>query len=520
MRGESGGASAASVMALILPMPASGLGYPAPMHEPLGHRALRGLYSLVIRLALPVSLYYLIWRGLRQSEYFDRWSERFALYRGAPIADCLWLHAVSVGEVNAAIPLVEALRARHPGRALLVTTTTPTGSARVRALWGEAVLHVYLPYDLPGAVRNFLEHFRPAIALVMETEIWPNLFAELQRRGVPAIIANARLSERSLKAYRPIAPLVRVTMATIDHVAAQSEADAARYRKLGAPAERVHATGNLKYDLPLAEHLPEQARGWRAQWGAQRPVWIAASTHPDEEAAMLQAHRAVLASYPDALLLWAPRHPERFAAVAAASARAGLRVATRRGDGQPARDSEVFVIDTLGELMAFYAAADVAFVGGSLQEVGGHNLLEPAALGVPALVGPHTFNFQEVTELLLATGAVQRIADAESLGATLCEWLRQPEERARRGEAGRLRIGKERGALARTLTLDRGMPGVLLAVDVFQRGVGVGDQVAVHQLQVGRFEDAGGLAQAQQIHQVGMARTRVFALGQEQLSAA
>jgi 3-deoxy-D-manno-octulosonic-acid transferase len=423
------------------------------MHEPFGHRALRGLYSLVIRLALPVSLYYLIWRGLRQREYFDRWSERFALYRSPPLDDCLWLHAVSVGEVNAAIALVDALRARHPGRTLLVTTTTPTGSARVRALWGDTVRHCYLPYDLPGAVRNFLDQAHPAIALVMETEIWPNLFAELQRRGVPTIIANARLSERSLRAYRPIAPLVRLTMATIDHVAAQSEADAARYRKLGAPAERVHCTGNLKYDLPLAAHLPEQARQWRARWGARRPVWIAASTHPEEEAAVLQAHRAVLAHFPDALLLWAPRHPERFAAVAAACARAGLRAATRRGEELPAGDSEAFVIDTLGELMSFYAAADVAFVGGSLQEIGGHNLLEPAALGVPALVGPHTFNFQEVTELLLATGAVQRIGDATELGAKLIDLLAQPEERARRGEAGRLRIGAERGALARTLQL-------------------------------------------------------------------
>ncbi|MEO8160012.1 MAG: lipid IV(A) 3-deoxy-D-manno-octulosonic acid transferase [Arenimonas sp.] len=422
------------------------------MHEPLGHRALRGLYSLVIRLALPASLYYLVWRGLRQKEYFDRWSERFALYRGAPIGDCLWLHAVSVGEVNAAIGLVDALRARHPGRPLLITTTTPTGSARVRAVWGQAVRHVYLPYDLPGAVRNFLDHFRPAIALVMETEIWPNLFAELQRRGVPAIIANARLSERSLRAYRPIGPLVRITMATIDCVAAQSDADAERYLKLGAPAGRVHRTGNLKYDLPLPEHLAVQALEWRARWG-RRPVWIAASTHADEEAAVLQAQRAVAARFPDALLLWAPRHPERFAPVAAACVRAGLRVATRRGEGQPAPDSEVFVVDTLGELMAFYAAADVAFVGGSLQEVGGHNLLEPAALGVPALVGPHTFNFQEVTELLLATGAVQRIGDAGELGGKLCELLSQPDERVRRGEAGRLRIEVERGALAHTLQL-------------------------------------------------------------------
>jgi 3-deoxy-D-manno-octulosonic-acid transferase len=348
------------------------------MQDSLGHRAMRGLYSLVIRLALPISLYYLIWRGLRQSEYFDRWSERFALYRGDGLLGCLWIHAVSVGEVNAAAPLLAALRERYPGQQLLVTTTTPTGSARVRALWGREVRHVYLPYDLPGAVRNFLEHFQPQLALVMETEIWPNLFAVLRHRGVPVLIANARLSERSLRGYRPIAPLVRDTLSAIDVVAAQSAADAERYRKLGARAASVLVTGNLKYDLPLPEGIVEQALEWRRAWGG-RPVWIAASTHPDEEEVVLQAHRAVLEAFPEALLLWAPRHPERFAAVAAASGRAGFQVRQRRDDGLPGLDSDVFVVDTLGELMAFYAASDVAFVGGSLQEVGGHNVLEPAA---------------------------------------------------------------------------------------------------------------------------------------------
>jgi 3-deoxy-D-manno-octulosonic-acid transferase len=428
------------------------------MQDSVDHRVLRGLYSLVIRLALPISLYYLIWRGLRQREYFDRWSERFALYRGEGLGECLWIHAVSVGEVNAAAPLLQALRERHPGQALLVTTTTPTGSARVRALWGDTVRHVYLPYDLPGAVRNFLEHFQPRLALVMETEIWPNLFAELERRGIPAIIANARLSERSLKSYRPISPLIRRALATVDFVAAQSEADAMRYRKLGARDARVQVSGNLKYDLPLPEGIVEQAGEWRRAWG-ERPVWIAASTHPDEEDAVIEAHRAVLAAYPTALLLWAPRHPERFAAVAAACAEAEFRVAQRRRDDLPGPQTEVFVVDTLGELMSFYAACDVAFVGGSLQEVGGHNLLEPAALGVPSLVGPHTFNFQEISELLIDVGAVQQISDAASLSRKIGQLFRHPDERRRRGEAGRARIAIERGALSRTLKLiDRCMP--------------------------------------------------------------
>ncbi len=423
------------------------------MQEPVSHRAWRGLYSLVMRLALPVSLYYLIWRGLRQREYFDRWSERFALYRGQGLHDCLWVHAVSVGEVNAAAPLINALRERHPERRMLVTTTTPTGSARVRALWGDAVRHVYLPYDLPGAMRNFLDHFQPRLALVMETEIWPNLFAELERRGVPLLIANARLSKRSLSGYRPIAPLVRHAVRTVDVVAAQSEADALRYRKLGALDASVHVTGNLKYDQFVPNGLEASGVAWRAAWGAKRPVWIAASTHPEEEDAVIRAHKAVLAERPDALVLWAPRHPERFAAVAAACARAGMSVQTRRVNGLPDASAQAFVIDTLGELMSFYAAADVAFVGGSLAEIGGHNLLEPAALGVPALVGPHTFNFQDITALLIDAGAVERIADGEALGRQLLAWLGDAAERSRRGCAGRLRIASERGALARTLSL-------------------------------------------------------------------
>jgi len=422
------------------------------MHETPGQRLLRGLYSLVSRIALPFSLYYLIWRGLRQREYFDRWSERFAFYRSGGLADCVWLHAVSVGEVNAAAPLVAALRQRYPDIALLITTTTPTGSARAQALWGESVRHVYLPYDLPGAVRHFLEHFHPRLALVMETEIWPNLFAELRRRDIPIIIANARLSERSLRGYRPFRALVRSSLVAVATIAAQSEADAARYRQLGGSGASVQMTGNLKYDFPVPTGIVEQAQQWRQQWG-ERPVWIAASTHPGEEEAVIAAHLQVLVAHPQALLLWAPRHPERFAAAIAAGERAKLPLRSRRADTLPGTDTSVFVIDTLGELMSFYAAADVAFVGGSLEDIGGHNLLEPAALGVPALVGPHTHNFAEITALLVEVGAVRRVSDQDSLAQALLRWLDDPADRHRCGEAGRTRIAKERGALARTLAL-------------------------------------------------------------------
>jgi 3-deoxy-D-manno-octulosonic-acid transferase len=422
------------------------------MQATLGQRAWRGLYSLVARIALPFSMFYLVWRGMRLRPYLDRWSERFALYREPGQGDCLWLHAVSVGEVNAAAPLLAALRRRHPGSAFLVTTTTPTGSARARAVWGDEIRHAYLPYDLPGAVRHFLDHFHPRMAVVLETEIWPNLYAELGRRRIPLAIVNARLSEKSLRGYRAFRPLLAAALANVVCVAAQSEGDAERYRKLGARAESLTVTGNLKYDFESPAGLERQAAQWRGLWG-NRPVWIAASTHPDEEAIVLAVHGELRLRFPDALLLWAPRHPERFEQVASQAERVGFQVARRTREGQPSATTSVFVIDTLGELQAFYAAADVAFVGGSLQPIGGHNLLEPAALGVPALVGPHTGNFSEITELLLDAGAVRRIHDAPSLLAAIAACWDDPASAIQSGAAGRERIAKERGALARTLAL-------------------------------------------------------------------
>jgi len=333
-----------------------------------------------------------------------------------------------------------------------VTTTTPTGSARVRAVWGDAVAHVYLPYDLPGAVRNFLDHFRPRVAVVMETEIWPNLYAELARRGVPLIIANARLSARSVRGYRPFRPIIHAALASVSMIAAQSEADARHYRVLGGAKARIQVTGNLKYDVVVDDDLVATAHAWRRAWGT-RPVWIAASTHAGEEEAVLGAQRDVLRRFPDALMLWAPRHPERFAPVVSASARAGFKVGCRRVDGQPAPGNEIFVIDTLGELMSFFATADVAFVWGSLEYIGGNNGLEPVALGVPAIVGPHTQNFADITALLLDVDAAERIPDAAALPGAIARLLAHPAEARRRGQAGRERIAGERGALARTLAL-------------------------------------------------------------------
>lgn len=404
-------------------------------------------------LLAPLTLYHLVWRGMRQREYLQRWGERFGWLAARAPGGALWVHAVSVGEVNAAQPLVNAFRRAHPGRRLVVTTVTPTGSARGRALWGEGVEHLYLPYDMPGAVARFLDHVRPAAGVVMETEIWPNLFCQCQDRGIPLMIANARLSARSLRGYAPLRPLVRMALDAVALVAAQSQHDAHRYQVLGAAPERVRVTGNLKYDQDMDPALLPQAHAWRRGWGAARPVWIAASTHEEEVAAVLAAHRAVLARHPHALLLWAPRHPDRFAGVAAAAREAGFDVATRTRDRLPGPDTACFVVDTLGELMAFYAAADLAFVGGSLQPIGGHNLLEPAALGVPSVVGPETFNFAEITRALLRVDAVRQVADAEALAVAVSELLDDRVACARMGAAGRALVAEERGALARTLEL-------------------------------------------------------------------
>lgn len=413
-------------------------------------RLLLMAYSLAMSLLVPLTLVHLFWRGRGQRAYWRRWDERFALYREPGLHESLWLHAVSVGEVNAAAPLLDRLRQRYPELPVLVTTTTPTGSERARAIWKDGIRHVYLPYDTPGAVRHFLDQFRPRIAIVMETEIWPCLFVEIGRRGIPLLIVNARLSERSLTGYAPIRRMLRIALRAVRDVLAQTPADLARYRQLGLEEERGRVLGNLKYDIALPEDLVARMRAERAAWG-DRPVWIAASTHPEEEEAVLAAHRQVLARFPQALLLWAPRHPERFSAAIEQAGATGLQVAHRREHRWPTASTQCFVIDTLGELVGFYACADVAFVGGSLQAIGGHNVLEPAALGVPALVGPHTFNFEDVTQLLLDAGGLRRIADADSLAREVIDLFADEKRRRDGGEAARARVLRERGALDRTL---------------------------------------------------------------------
>lgn len=424
------------------------------MQPTFGQRVLLGLYALVLHLAFPITLYHLVWRGMRQREYLRRWTERYGWLEGKlDLHDAIWVHAVSVGEVIAARPLVDGLLKRHPGRPLLITTITPTGSERVRALWGDRVHHVYLPYDLRAMVQRFLDRARPALAVIVETEIWLNLYVECERRGIPLMMVNARLSERSLRGYLPVRSLARLAMQSVDLVAAQSRADAGRLAQIGARSDRIIVTGNLKYDLALPEGVQEQGLLWRRGWGEDRPVWMAASTHGPEEADVLAAHQAVLEQHPDALLLWAPRHPERFGPVMALAQEAGLSVRTRRGQRLPVADTQVFIVDTIGELLWFFAAADLAFVGGSLCPVGGHNVLEPAALGVPSVVGPHTFNFVEVTRRLEQAGGVLQVADAAAMAGAVRALLDDPARCRGMGAKARAEVRALGGAVGRTLDL-------------------------------------------------------------------
>ena len=441
---------------------------------------LRGLYSAALYLLVPITVYLLIWRGFRQRDYFLRWNERYAIYARVPDhrmpnaglprndmpasglssnglaspgmtgAMTVWVHAVSVGEVNAAAPLVNALRALRPDVRLLVTTITPTGSARVRALWADAVEHVYLPYDLPGAVSRFLEHYEPRLGLILETELWPNLLLGCRDHAVPTYIVNARLSARSLRGYRVLKPLIGRALRTVRRVLAQSTADAERFVRLGAQRSATLVTGNIKYDFLEEDDWPAFASAFSQRIGA-RPVWIAASTHTEEEAAVVDIHLRLRERWPDLLLLWAPRHPERFKPVIQQSVDAGWRVSTRRLTQWPDRDDAVFVIDTLGELMRFYNCAQVAFVGGSLQAVGGHNLLEPAAAGTAIVTGPYLHNFSDIAGQLLEARAMQVGGDVDAVGAHVEALLADAEARNAMTAAACDLVKRGRGALKRTL---------------------------------------------------------------------
>jgi len=416
---------------------------------------MRIVYSTLLYLLLPAVLLHLAWRGLRQPGWWRSLPQRFGFVARPARRVAVWIHAASVGEVAAALPLLRRLAKQHPPGALLVTTTTPTGAERLRAALGGEVAHAFLPYDLPGAVARFLDRVQPQRVIVMETELWPNLYRALGRRRVPLVLANARLSPRSMAGYGRVRGLAAQTLAHCAAIAAQSEADAQRFRELGADPARVHVPGNLKFDLELPEELVAAGRALRQRWGAARPVWVAASTHEGEEDAALRAHRILLARARDALLVLVPRHPERFDAVARLAQDSGLRTIRRSAiDAAAVLDGvQVLVGDSMGELPMYFGAADVAFVGGSLVEVGGHNVLEPAALGLPVLFGPYMFNFEQARALLLEHHAARQIDGVLELEPALSKLFHDAAQREAMGRAGREVLHANRGALDRLLEL-------------------------------------------------------------------
>ncbi|MBC9249165.1 3-deoxy-D-manno-octulosonic acid transferase [Pseudomonas alcaligenes] len=412
----------------------------------------RTLYTLILHLALPFIFLRLLWRAWRAPAYGRRIGERFAVGLPALRPGGIWVHAVSLGESIAAAPLIRELLARYPELPITVTSMTPTGSERIQALFGDQIQHCYLPYDLPWACARFLHRVQPRLALIMETELWPNHIHQCAKRGVPVVLANARLSERSARGYARFAKLTAPMLAELSLIAVQTEAEAERFRQLGARPGCVTVTGSIKFDLSVDAQLQARASQLRSEWGAaQRPLWIAASTHVGEDEIVLASHRQLLAERADALLILVPRHPERFAGVAELCAREGFACVRRSTGEAVAAATQVLVGDTLGELLFLYALADLAFVGGSLVPNGGHNLLEPAALGKPLLSGPHLFNFLEIAALLRGAGDLLEVADAGQLQAALQMLFTDAAQARQRAEAGLGVLRANQGALARLL---------------------------------------------------------------------
>jgi len=414
----------------------------------------RALYTVAHVLAMPLILARLVWRARANPDYLGCLHQRFGF--GAPQAlDAapVWIHAVSVGEAQAAVPIARALLARYPEQPLLITTTTPTGRDRVRQALGDAVVHRYVPYDLPWLVGRFMRTLRPRVLIVMETELWPNLFAACTRHGVPVVLANVRLSARSARGYRRVAWLTCEMLSRVKRIATQSQADATRLLSLGADPDTVRVTGSIKFDLHLPASLREQAQVMRREFGTERSVLIAASTHEGEDALVLDAYAQVLQAIPHCLLVLVPRHPERFNAAAALCRKRGYATAMRSKSPRGFDGVDVFVGDSMGELPLFYAASDVAFVGGSLVPVGGHNMLEPAALGLPVLFGPYVFNFAEISRMLMEVGGAWQVASARELGERALALLEDANLRHNVGDRGQQFVESNRGALDRLMQI-------------------------------------------------------------------
>lgn len=423
------------------------------MKSSFSHFAYRLIYTLLLLLLIPLIVLRLVWRSRNQPAYRQRLLERFAWIQSPQAPVRVWLHAVSVGETMAARPLIEALLAEYGERTVFVTSTTLTGSDLVQQLFTDRVQHAYFPYDLPGIVSRYLEHLRPGVFVSMETEIWPNLWHACSRRQIPVILANARLSSRSVRRYQKVQGFISGVLNEATLIACRHSQDARHFRALGAAVNRVRVIGDIKADIQPREEEVRQGQVFRQQWGSERQVLVAASTHETEEATLLDIFRQLQTVVPDILLVMVPRHPERFAEVANLIERQGFFCQKRSAGSHFTPEVEVILGDSMGEMMSWYASADVVFIGGSLIPRGGHNPLEPLSFGVPVVSGSQVFNFQNTFSRLVKLQAAFVVEDKRALEKKLADLLTTAEDRHRAGQRGIRLIEENRGATDRLCSL-------------------------------------------------------------------
>lgn len=414
---------------------------------------MRRLYTLLFYLCFPFILIYLVIKNRKPHHYGSRWQELMGIYKRAYKTGGIWLHAASLGEAIVAKPLIEHLKKNYPHLPLTVTTIRPTGANYLAQQFGESIQHIYAPLDLPLFIKRFLTTIQPQLIVILETELWPNLLASCHQRNIPILIANARLSERSCSAYSRLPSLVKPMLNAITVIAAQSSDDAERFKNLGANDEKIKLAGNIKFDLTLPQDIQKRGEELRQHWKSDRPVWIAASTHAGEEEIIFSAHTQIKKQFPDCVLILVPRYPERSPELIKLANQYELKTVLRTEQANCDATMDVFLGNTIGELLLFYAAADIAFVGGSLIERGGHNLLEPAALNLPLITGAHIFNFKAIYHLLQQADAVATVNNAEELSETIIKFLQSSELRKQLGHQAKQIVTANQGAVLRHLDL-------------------------------------------------------------------
>ena len=413
---------------------------------------MRFFYSAIFYLIIPFVLFRLYWRGFTTPEHRRRWHERFAFYKQSYPQNVIWFHAVSVGEVEALFSLVNAIKIQHPDSPILITTMTPTGSARVKAVLGESVSHVYVPYDIPDAIGRFMRCFKPKIAVMMETEIWPNLFACCGKRNIPLYIVNARIAEKSLKNYKKLSTFIRPALNQVRLIATQTEDDKNHFIDIGAVPERVKNFGNIKFDVEIPEQMINQGLQLKADLFKNRFVWLIASTHKDEEQIFIDLYKTLKTQIPELLLVLVPRHQQRFAEVTNLCTQQ-LTTAIRTANSPVSPETDLYLVDTIGELKMFYATADIAFVGGSMVQAGGHNILEAAAVGVPVLFGAYMFNFKAIADSVLKHQAAIQCQTKDDVIEAVLTLYQQADYRAELITKGKTFIQNNQGTVTRICQL-------------------------------------------------------------------